>query len=62
MAAHGERNGRAKLTARDVQMIRHVDYIPGVRGFGLRSVAKKYGVHQRTVLKLVQRKSWRSVQ
>lgn len=61
MVCKGEKNGRAKLTAADVSRIRHVDYIAGVYGFGLRSVAKKYGVNQRTILKIVHRELWRHV-
>jgi hypothetical protein len=58
VVARGERHGLAKLSAKDVAAIRS-EYRPGVRGHGQHSLAKKYGVRQATVWKIINNLNWR---
>lgn len=45
---NGQRGGRAKLTWEQVDKIRE-EYVPGKRGFGIKSLAKKYEVAANTI-------------
>jgi hypothetical protein len=54
--ARGERNGRAKLSAADVDAIRAAR----ASGQELRAIARRYGVNKTTVSDIVARKIWRS--
>lgn len=49
--------GSAKLGPEQVRRIRN-DYKPGVRGYGSRCIAKKYGVSQKTVLSIAKGVTW----
>lgn len=48
----GERNGRAKLTAKDVADIRAA-YVYGSSTHGTTALARQYGLHQTTVCDIV---------
>lgn len=50
--ARGEKHGSARLTEEQVAEIR-ATYRPGVRGHGLRALAKKYGVGATTLWNVV---------
>ena len=55
--AAGSKNGRAKLTEADVQLIRE-SYSKGITQDAL---AKKFGVHQTIVSMVVRRVTWRHI-
>jgi hypothetical protein len=50
----------AKLTETDVINIRN-EYNEGVRGCGMKSLAKKYGVCHRTMYKILNRITWKHI-
>lgn len=53
----GERHGKSKLTEDDVRWIR-ANYEPFVRGKTCNALAKKLGVHERTVDSVIRGHSW----
>lgn len=53
--AWGERNGHHKLSFEDVTRIRRL----GADGFTHRSIAKRFGIHQTTVSRIISAKRWR---
>jgi HNH endonuclease/NUMOD4 motif len=55
--ARGERHGHAKLTAALVRAIR--DDL--AQGMGQRALARRHGLHHRTIAAIAQGKTWRSV-
>jgi len=57
-SARGERAGGAKLTEKQVSEIRAA-YRRGERGYGLRALAKKYGVAVSTVWYVVNNGTWK---
>lgn len=57
MVPRGESSGAAKLTASDVRAIR-AEYIPWRRGFGYKALAKRYGVAQSTIERVVSGETW----
>lgn len=54
----GENHPKAKLTNRQVISIRR-SYRKGVRGFGIRLLARKYGVNKNTIHGIVNHQCWR---
>lgn len=56
----GEAHHLAKLTAESAAEIRRL-YQKGQRGLGLAALAARFGVSKRSVLQLIQRKTWRNV-
>lgn len=56
--ARGERQGSAKLTAFKVRTIRRL-YCYGSRDLGTGGLAKKFGVSQQLVVRIVNREVWR---
>lgn len=59
--AKGSKHGIAKLCEGTAALIRS-EYRKGVRGKGCYSLAKKYGVNQSTVFRLVSGETWRHVE
>ena len=59
-AAKGERCGRAKLSAADVEAIRR-DYVPRSRSASAAVIATRYGVSRRCVASIVERRTWRHI-
>lgn len=55
-AAVGERQGNAKLTWADVKQIRSL-YQPRI--FGLKRLSKMFGVHNVTILRIIQGRMWK---
>ena len=53
----GEKNGRAKLTVKQVAEVRR-DYVRGSHTHGLKSLAKKYGVHFSLIGFIVRGECW----
>lgn len=58
VAAKGERCYTAKLTNDDVEYIRNV-YVPRDRDYGLRALARKFGVYHTTIEDIVKDVSWK---
>lgn len=58
LAPCGESRSNAKLTAEQVREIR-ASYKPKTRGCGAKSLAKKYGVSDVTIRKILSGKKWR---
>ena len=58
LTSHGEKNKFAKLTALQVAEIRGI-YEKGVRGKGAKTLAKKYGVSNTTIRRIISRKKWK---
>ncbi len=56
--ASGEKNGLAKLTEEKVVKIRR-DYVRGSRIHGQPALARKYGVSQQTICKIVTERMWK---
>jgi hypothetical protein len=56
-SGYGENHPRAKLTRTEVEEIRKT-YVPGVRGFGRKSLAKKYHVTERTIRAILEGRTW----
>ena len=54
----GERVPGSKLTAEQVKEIR-ATYRPGVRGFGAKSLARKFGVSDAQIRRILSGKKWR---
>lgn len=54
----GERNHKHKLTTVQVQEIRRLRQTAGK---GCRVLARQYGVCKTTIIKIVQRRTWRHV-
>jgi hypothetical protein len=55
---HGELAANSKLTAKDVEEIRLL-YTPNKRGFGCRSLGKRFGVNPGTIWNIVNNKYWK---
>jgi hypothetical protein len=53
----GENSPRAKLTQSEVDEIRNT-YVPGVRGFGRKSLAKKYHVSENAIKAITEGRTW----
>ena len=53
----GENNHNAKLTWDEIQYIRD-HYVPYSREFGIRSLARKFGVHRSWITDIIQNKAW----
>lgn len=60
VALKGEAHGCAKLTEADVAVIRAI-HIPGSRTHSLRALARKFGVNQSLIGKVVHRDIWTHV-
>jgi hypothetical protein len=58
--ARGERNGQSKLSQHQVAQIRSL-YVRGSKEFGIPALAKKYGVGQSTIRKVVLNLRWAHV-
>jgi hypothetical protein len=58
--AHGERNGRAKLTDQDVRNIRRL-YHRGTRNFGQVALSQRFGISQTGISEIVRGKKWKYV-
>ncbi|MCL8077200.1 HNH endonuclease [Enterobacter hormaechei] len=56
-SASGEKNGVAKLTARQVEEIIST-YVPNSKEFGGKALGIKYGVHQTTISKIIRNDIW----
>lgn len=59
-ATQGEKNKMAKLTEAEVRNMRS-EYVKGVRGKGIRQLAKKYNVNMKLIYNIVNRKTWRHI-
>lgn len=59
-AASGERCYTSKLTEDDVNYIRQV-YIPRHRKYGLRALARKFGVYHTTIEDVVKGATWNTI-
>lgn len=59
--AHGESHGRSKLTEAMVTQIR-LEVRPGDREFGVKPLARKYGVDHATIRRAVKGVSWRAAE
>ena len=55
--SRGETNGQAKLTEDQVDALRR-EYIKGSRTRGQHALARKYGVHQTHIRRIVRGESW----
>lgn len=55
--AHGERHGRSKLTEAAVAQIR-LEVRPGDKEFGVKPLARKYGVDHATIRRAVKGTNW----
>jgi hypothetical protein len=55
--ARGERNGRAKLTQDAVREIRH-RYVKGKGVCSQASLAREFGVHPRTIARILDKEDW----
>jgi DNA invertase Pin-like site-specific DNA recombinase len=58
--ADGDRSDLAKLTISQVEEIR-ASFINGSREFGIRALARKYGVARPTIKDVLLRNTWKSV-
>jgi hypothetical protein len=58
LMATGERSVFSKLTEEQVREIRS-SYKPNTRGFGCKSLAKKYGVSDTTIRNILKGKKWK---
>lgn len=54
----GENNVNHKLTVNDVLFIRRY-YTPRHNEFGCRALAKKFGVHHKTITQIIKNKTWK---
>ncbi len=60
MKAVGERVHTAVLTEGDVRQIRAM-YREGVRGYGYKALADKFGVSKHNLVAIIKRWTWRQV-
>lgn len=56
----GERNGKAKLTNKEVRSLRNM-YIPKDKKFGCRALAKKYNVATQTMWRILNGRTYKKI-
>ena len=56
----GEQSTSSKLTARQVEEIRRI-CVKGSHEFGIKPLARKYGVSPSTVASIIERRKWRQI-
>lgn len=59
-AKSGEQNPLAKLSEDDVRLMRQL-YQPGVRGYGLQAIAKRFGVSKATAHEAISHQTWQHI-